>query len=216
MDSGEFLMPGSLNKETIKNFWRDRAGYDESRWTSNEMLEFERMYLDAFLPPSPITILDIGSGSGQLSKSIKRLGDKLIAVDQEVGFQKYFVGDDMEFIHCNAADFKFEKQADLILLFGVINYLTDQEISEIFTRVAYLPNRDLQFIVKAQFAINEHYGFDKFSSELNFQYSARYLKFDSFLNFLEVFKKRLEIIEYPPGFNQKKGFVHKAIRIYEK
>ena len=209
-------MPAKLNKETVKNFWRDRAGYGESRWTSNEVLEFERIYLDAFLPSSPITILDIGSGSGQLSKSIKRLGDRLIAVDQEVGFKKYFVGDNMEFIHCNAADFKFEQQADLILLFGVIHYLTDQEISEIFTRVASLPNRDLQFIVKAQFAINEHNEIDKFSSELNFQYSARYLKFDSFLNFLEGFKKRLEIIEYPQEFNSREGFVHKAIRIYEK
>jgi SAM-dependent methyltransferase len=209
-------MPGSLNKVTIKNFWRDRAGYDESRWTSNELLEFERKYLDALLPQSPITILDIGCGSGQLSKSIKRLGDKLIAVDQEKEFKKHFVGEGMEFIHSDAANFKFEKQADLILLFGVINFLTDQEISEIFTRIASLPNRNLQFIIKAQFAITEDYEFDKFSSELDFQYSARYLKFDSFLNSLEVFKKRLEIIEYPPEFNLRKNFVHKAIRIYEK
>ena len=209
-------MPGSLNKETIENFWRDRAGYDESRWTSKEILEFERLYLDAFLPSSPITILDLGSGSGQLSKSIKRSGEKLIAVDQEDGFQRFFLGDDMEFIHCDAANFKFERKVDLILLFGVINFLTDQEISEIFTRIAALPNRNLQFIVKAQFAINEDYEFDKFSKELDFQYSARYQKFAIFLNSLEVFKKRVEIIDYPPELNQRDNFVDKAIRIYEE
>lgn len=209
-------MPGSLNKETVKNFWRARAEYGESRWTSKELLEFERKYLDTFLPPSPITILDIGSGSGQVSKSIKRLGDKLIAVDQEVGFEKFFVDQDMEFIHSDAADFKFEKQAELILLFGVINYLTDQEISDVFNRIASLPNQDFQFIVKAQFAINKDYEFDKFSSELDFQYSARYLKFESFLDSLQIFNKKLEIIEYPPTFNKRDNFVHKAIRIYEK
>jgi len=209
-------MPESLNKETIKNFWRDRAGYGESRWTSEELLEFERKYLATFLPQSPITILDMGSGPGQLSKSIKRSGDKLIAVDQEKGFEKFFVDKEMEFIHSDAADFKFEKQADLILLFGVINYLTDQEISEVLTRIASLPNQNLQFIVKAQFAINENYEFDKFSKELGFQYSSRHLKFESFVDSLQVFNKKLEIIEYPSAFNKRDNFVHKAIRIYEK
>lgn len=209
-------MPNSLNKLTIKNFWRDRAEYAESRWTNNALLEFENLYLKTFLPPQPITILDIGSGSGQLSKSIKREGDKLIAVDQEVRFEKYFVDEDMEFVHRSANDFDFEEHYDLILLFGVINYLTDQEISDFFSRVASMTNQNFQLIVKAQFALENECQINKFSHELNFQYSARYPHFDRFMKLLTIFKKEIEVIDYPIEFQGRANFRHKAIRIHEK
>ena len=209
-------MNGSFNKKTADKFWSNRALMRESRWTTINFLEFEKTLIQGFLPPKPISILDLGSGSGQLSKAVKRPNDKLIAVDKQVNFKRFFDVQNSKFIECDVIEYKFNTQVDLILLFGVINYLTNKEITELFNNILNSPFPNFQLIIKAQFALGKDFELDKFSDALNFQYSARYPNFDSFLKTLSILAKDIDIIDYPSEFQQRDNFSHRAIRIYEK
>ncbi len=204
-----------LNKKVINNFWQNKSIQNSSRWTNKSLLEFEVSFLTGVLPVRPITILDLGSGSGDLSKAIKRPDDRLIAVDSQENFKKFFNFDKAEFVNCDVTEFVFMEKIDLILFFGVINYLSNYEIIQVLTNIATLNNPNLQLIIKAQFALKEEHVINKFSQELDHYYSARYLHFDSFLKVLEIFTEKYEIIEYPPEFNIRENFVHIAIRIYD-
>ena len=208
-------MNDTFNKKVADNFWSNRALMEESRWTGSDFLEFEKIFLKNILPSEPITILDLGCGSGQLSKAVKRPNDILIAVDNQRNYQRFFDGENTEFVECDVTEYEYSMQIDLILLFGVINYLTSEEIAKLFNKISNTSYSKFQLIVKAQFAIEKDYEFDKFSDDLNFQYSARYPRFENFLDTFSGFKKSIEIIDYPSEFNQRDNFVHKAIRIYE-
>jgi SAM-dependent methyltransferase len=216
MDRGKLLMADPFNKKAAEEFWSNRALMKESRWTTSNFLEFEKTLIQGFLPPNPITILDLGCGSGQLSKAVKRPNDKLIAVDKQVNFKRFFDVQNTKFIECDVIEYKFNTQVDFILLFGVINYLTNKDITELFNNILNSPNPNFQLIIKAQFALEKEYEFDKFSDALNFQYSARYPRFDSFVKTLSILGKDIDIIDYPSEFQQRDNFSHKAIRIYEK
>jgi SAM-dependent methyltransferase len=209
-------MTDSFNKKTAEEFWNNRALMEESRWTTNNFLEFEKTLLQSFLPSEPVTILDLGCGSGKLSKSVKRPHDKLIAVDKQLNFKRFFDAQNTKFVECDVIDYKLDTQVDFILLFGVINYLTNKDIIELFNAILNFPNPKFQLIIKSQFALEKEYEFDKFSDELNFRYSARYPHLDSFLNTLSILGKDIDIIDYPSEFQQRDNFSHKVIRIYEK
>ena len=216
MDYGKHLMTDAFDKKIAEEFWRDRASKGESRWTTSSFLEFETRILQGILPPEPITILDLGCGSGQLSKVVKRPKDRLIAVDNQRNFERFFAFQNTKFLECDITTYKFDEQIDLILLFGVINYLTDNDISELFNSISSSPYTNFQLVIKAQFALEKEFSFDKFSDELNFQYSARYPNFENFMNILSVFDKDIEVIDYPSELQKRDNFSHKAIRIYEK
>lgn len=215
MDYRKYIMNDTFNKKVADNFWSNRALMEESRWTGSDLLEFEKIFLKNILPSEPITILDLGCGSGQLSKAVKRPNDILIAVDNQRNYQRFFDGENTEFVECDVTEYEYSMQIDLILLFGVINYLTSEEIAKLFNKISNTSYSKFQLIIKAQFAIEKDYEFDKFSDDLNFQYSARYPRFENFLDTFSGFKKSIEIIDYPSEFNQRDNFVHKAIRIYE-
>jgi len=209
-------MPGYLNKNVIRDFWAQRSNEDNSRWTSYEILEYEKRFIQSWLPPKPIKLLDLGSGSGHLSKSIKRKGDKLIAVDQEPKFVRFFNEPECEFICNNVESYEFANDIDFILCFGVINSLTDSDLIQLFEKISAIKNPNLQIVIKAQFSDSNEYVIDEFSKELSFQYSARYLPFDHFASMFRLVSEKMQVVEYPLEFNSRPGYSHKAIRIYER
>jgi 2-polyprenyl-3-methyl-5-hydroxy-6-metoxy-1,4-benzoquinol methylase len=112
----------SIDAKLVQEFWRLRAQQEDSRWTPKTYLDFEIETMQQLRKNrSSMNILDLGSGSGSLSRNLTNQSDKLTAVDFEPSFQKFFLNESrFNFIHDTVDQFISKEKYDLILLFGVV------------------------------------------------------------------------------------------------
>jgi len=194
-----------LNKAIIRKFWKSQSTQVSNRWTSKDLLDFETDYILNFRQQltSPITILDLGSGAGELSKSIQGDQDALIAVDYEKNFRHFFSNDrNQKFIESDVLNFGSTVKFDLILLYGVVTYLSNSEESEIYRLILdHLEPAGIAFI-KHQVSLNDEILIDSYSKELKTHYSARYPSRAVTEEILKTFFDHVKPFEYPKKYNK--------------
>lgn len=163
-----------LDPNHVKAFWRQRALSGSTRWTDDAFLLFEQSLLVPLMPANG-RILDLGSGFGELSRSICPIGGTLMAVDHEELFSSAFKSDERFRFICNTVDsFEIEERFDVALLFGVVTHLTrDRELATYRKINEHLDKGGLA-IVKNQCSDGEEFAVDQFSAELNCRYQGRY------------------------------------------
>ncbi len=200
-----------LNKQVIRNFWRERSSQPTNRWTDEGMLNFELSYLNVVLREfqEPISILDLGSGAGQLSKGIQRIGDNLTAVDFEEPYQRHFeLGRNQVFCAAEVTQFKSLLQFDLILLFGVVTHLTKMEEERIFLNISNFLATNGVAVIKHQVSLKNEVIVNQFSPALNSNYSARYPTLMDQESKLKDLFRDVSILRYPAEFNKFKDTIH--------
>ena len=145
-----------------------------------------------------LSILDLGSGSGSLSRHLTKPNDTLTAVDFESSFERFFLQEPRyNFIHCEVDKFISPQKYDLILLFGVVTYLNLQEEDVTYQNMKSMLSHDGLVVVKNQCSDSEEFIFNGFSKELGTNYSARYpSSFEQRDRLLRQFDQ-VEILEYP-------------------
>lgn len=166
----------NLDFNTIRNFWKEQSSKSDNRWTDRSFLDFEIGQIKNITDGTPIKkILDLGSGTGTLSKKLVGEESTLDAVDFEDSYEKSFEGDRrFTFIKSDVRFFKTSSGYDLILFFGVTTYL-DIESEEIaLNSICEMLNESGVAVIKLQCSDSGSFFFNGFSVELGMEYSGRY------------------------------------------
>jgi len=174
------------------------------------MLEFEREMLMGFIPNTPLDILDLGCGFGELSSSLIRDSqDFVMGVDfQRYSPNKYENLPNAEFVHSELQAFETERMFDVVLLFGVVTHLDLVEEIELYKKVKSLLNQGGLFLVKNQCAFDQEKVVNTFSEKLEIDYSGRYPKLeDQQLRLSRLFDV-ISTNQYPDDFQEHEDTKH--------
>jgi 2-polyprenyl-3-methyl-5-hydroxy-6-metoxy-1,4-benzoquinol methylase len=202
-----------LKKDVIRSFWRNQSRKTSNRWTSDAVLDFETNYLSEMVSEfkNTINILDLGSGAGELSKSIQKPDDFLTAVDYEENFSRFFEKHDNQIFQATElTEFESQERFDFILLFGVVTHLTQEEELKVYRVIhEHLASNGVA-IIKHQVSSTDEIIINTYSNELESQYSARYPSHKEQVTELRRLFGNVEILEYPQKFNKFEDTFHAA------
>jgi 2-polyprenyl-3-methyl-5-hydroxy-6-metoxy-1,4-benzoquinol methylase len=194
-----------LRKDVILEFWKNQSKKTTNRWTGTALLDFESNYLKERRKQfsGVVNILDLGSGAGELSRTIQQNDDFLTAVDYEEGFRRFFLQRDLQtFVTSDVLKFESESEFDFILLYGLVTHLTANEELEVYRIIHRHLAPDGLAIIKNQVSRSDELVINSYSNELKSEYSARYPSvIEQELNLKSLFGN-VEILEYPKEFNK--------------
>jgi 2-polyprenyl-3-methyl-5-hydroxy-6-metoxy-1,4-benzoquinol methylase len=198
-----------LNKAVIGAFWEAKANESSSRWTAQKLLAHEFQLLGERIG-SPMSVLDLGSGSGDLSRMLAQDGAQLTAVDQQVGFRRFFVLPHEHFEVGDVIFYENKSLFDLVLLFGVVTHLEWNEEEAVYGRIAKFTSPGGVAVVKNQCAHDGELVVNEFSTELGLQYSARYPTAAAQAERLRRHFASVEHYDYPEEFSPWNNTSHVA------
>ena len=193
-----------LNKDLVRAFWKQISLKESNRWTSHETLNFEITYLsDLIRNYKSLDILDLGSGSGDLSRNIMRKNDKLMAVDYEPNYSRFYNARKNQFFHCqNLLDYSNDEKFGLVLLFGVVTYLEINEEILIYRKIKSIISQPGYTVIKNQVSLSQEIVVDYFSTDLGVNYSARYPSLESQQQLIYEVFGNVRSLAYPKDLNR--------------
>ena len=199
---------GKLDKELIRKFWETQSKTNSNRWTGSHLLNYD-IDLVKSLSPSPKSVLDLGCGSGELSKAVISIDGHLTAVDFEKGFARFFSGSHEEFLCSDVASFDIEKEFDLILAFGLVTHLDPHSENKLYLNISKLLAPRGIALIKNQVSLGtEDFVFNGYSEKLKMDYSARYPSVATQSERLAPMFKDVSIHTYPQEHQQHKDTQH--------
>lgn len=190
----------SLNQKVIRNFWARKASESSNRWTSSEVLAFERRMLKPLIGKS-FSILDLGCGHGELSRSLVDEHCELLGVDFIPDYSRSFKEPNHSFIESAVTEFTVTRTFDLVLLFGVVTYLTlSEEINVYRTIDRALSVRGIA-VIKNQCSFENEFFINRYSDVLRADYSARYPTVSEQCSRLQDVFPAVRMVHYPNELN---------------
>lgn len=205
---------GDIDADVVRRFWESRSQQPSNRWTSAELLDWEIEQLRP-LAVGAETILDLGSGHGELSRAVAPVGARLVAVDYAPAYAGSFIEPQHEFVEQGLDRFQTAERFDLILLFGVVTCTEVALEEQLYARIGKWLTDDGQLIVKHQCATGESFVHSGFSEDLGADYSGRYPNAAKQAELLRRFFADVEVHPYPARFNRWPDSVHVAFHCRE-
>jgi cyclopropane fatty-acyl-phospholipid synthase-like methyltransferase len=197
-----------MNKHLINAFWDEVAKQSASnRWTSSDILEYERDALSSLFHKGQ-RVLDLGSGHGELSRSLNSSESELIAVDFVEAYAESFRACNELFLCSQVTDYRPAGLFDIVLLFGVVTYLSEAEELDIYETIRKCLKDTGVALIKNQCAVKDELNFEGFSTDLGREYCSRYPAFESQLKNLQHSFTNVNIIRYPSRFNKWENTFH--------
>lgn len=186
------------DQQVIKNFWKARAAGDTNRWTPAKTLDFELEFIGS-LRFEGARILDLGSGSGEISRRILDETGYLVAVDFEENFSRFFKGlPNADFVSAHVETFTIKDVFDLILFMGVATHLTYDQTEQALFAISRTLSESGTCVVKHQ--VSEADGqvlVRGFSEDLGSDYVGRYPLLKDQVIQLKRYFKYVELVRYP-------------------
>lgn len=200
----------NLNFNVIKNFWKIQSLKSNNRWTERSLLDFEIQQIrNIFVGVQIRKILDLGSGTGTLSKSLVDDTCTLDAVDYQDSYRNFFVGDPrLSFFKSDVRNFRSDSLYDLILFFGVTTHLDIESEEKALNSISEMLNESGIAVVKLQCSDSESFIFNGFSKELGMEYSGRYPSRQEQRKRLLKFFTSVEELGYPASMKMHKNTSH--------
>lgn len=199
-----------MDKLTIREFWKKKAQDGTTRWTGDDMLAYEQEHFASSVPAGA-AILDLGSGMGELSRSLTPADGTLLAVDAEPGMAPGFEGDErFRFEVADVATYRPEIVADLTLLFGVVTHLTLAEENAVYDAIRDSLADDGLAIIKNQCSDSEGFEVDTMSEALGTRYVGRYPGVSEQVERLESRFASVEVDAYPSSLKKHPNSSHVA------
>src|SRR6185436_15932816 len=124
--------------------------------------------------PAPRSILDLGSGHGELSRPLAGDCADLVAVDFAPAYARSFSAPRHRFEASGLDVFEPAERFDLVLLFGVVTSLDVDEEQRLYARMAQWVTDDGVAVVKNQCSRGEEFVRTGWSEALGTDYSGRY------------------------------------------
>jgi SAM-dependent methyltransferase len=199
----------ALDHEVIQAFWARKSQEERNRWTSDAMLAHEQALLRE-LVPAPRSILDLGSGHGELSRPLAGTTADLLAVDFAPAYGRSFTGPRHRFEAGGLDAFEPAEAFDLILLFGVVTSLDATEEQRLYERMAQWLTDDGVAVVKNQCSTGDEFVTTGWSEALAANYSGRYPSVEEQASRLRRAFATVEVVPYPPHLNTWETSAHVA------
>jgi len=199
----------ALDHEIIRAFWAQKSQEQRNRWTSDAMLAHEQALLSE-LAPAPRTILDLGSGHGELSRPLAGDTADLVAVDFAPAYARSFNGPRHRFEATGLDAFEPTERFDLILLFGVVTSIEADDEERLYERMAGWLTDDGVAVVKNQCSNGEEFVRTGFSEALGADYSGRYPNLEEQADRLRRAFASVEVRPYPAHLNRWETSSHVA------
>jgi len=151
------------------------------------------------------SVLDIGSGTGL---TINKIYDKVQTIECVEPFKRFtdfITNSDNVIIHnCNVYDYETTKVFDVVTLFGVMHYFSEDEVIKVYKKCYGLLKKGGIIIVKNQFGIHETVEVSGYSEENKTNYYSSYRKLDEEMDILKnIGFENIEVHDiYPPEANR--------------
>lgn len=178
--------------------------YVAVRYRENNRIDYDCALIRRYLFPQA-KVLDLGCGTGLIEERIASEAALIHAVDQYPQFIERAVPfDNVTYIQGHAAEFfRRELQYDLIICFGVVCYLSDQEMIQMLRHCIGMLAPRGSIIIKGQWGLEERKIIHKFSEELGAMYYADYRQVDEMRLLCESLGTAVEVVDlYPPELNR--------------
>ena len=204
-----------FDEKKAQNFWLNKkyknAKTDPTRHGDIQRLAFDTKFtLDYIKKYNVKNILDLGAGTGLLSKEIKAVNRhmNITLVEKNQSFIS-LPSLKNEFITVNEDAIKYcednKEHFDLILLFGVINSIEKLNSFKLYSLIASNMNSKSILIIKHQCGLFDEFVVDNFSEDLKTFYTARYPFHMEELEFLKTLFSVNVFDIYPEQLNKHKN-----------
>lgn len=201
-----------FNEKKAQQFWSKKnitnIEEDPTRHGDKERLEFDVNHILKVVGKKNVnSLLDLGAGTGQLTKAIEKNIPikKRILVEKNPSFIRQILLDGkVDLVNEDILEFckRNNNKYDIILLFGVINSINKENTYKIYEYLLNMMKKDSILIIKHQCGIEEEVIIDNFSKELTTLYTARYPYHKDEHQFLEdIFNVEIHDI-YPKKLNK--------------
>lgn len=135
MDDGE---------DVTRRFWEDRATRPNFLW--RDLAELNFTILEPHIKPY-MTVLDLGAGDGRLTKMVASRVAGVTAVDYTEAVLRITHGR-VRVAQCDIREYVDTQRYDLVMLFGVMNFIREAEA--FYGRVRAFLGKEGRLIVKHQ------------------------------------------------------------------
>lgn len=201
-------MPAGMDKAYIERFWQSRADHPDPRiathWQHDDALDHDLALVRRYLAPSS-TVLDLGCGSCAMINALAPDCRLMVGVEKVAGLLRHCrtdLPDRIELVEADILAFEADRRYDLVLLFGIVTYLTVEESERLYARIASFLKPGGRLIAKHACGLEAEVLVDAHSQIIGSRYVARY-------PWLEDEKKRLrrhfdvDVVDiYPPHLNK--------------
>jgi len=192
----------------VREFWKDRGRrIDDPRvathFRNDEALDYDYSLALKFCH-SRASVLDLGAGTCALACLLAPHVKKIAAVDlSEELLGKRALPPNITPVVSDIRDFDSSETFDLVLIFGVLNYVFDEaELRSLIRKVARLTSPGGVCIIKHQAGVHETVLIDKYSEEIGGRYVCIYRHVEEELRLLREFFE-VELVDiYPPRLNR--------------
>ena len=189
-----------LDQSIIDSFWERKSQEESNRWTSSELFEFEYERLTAYAKSGGY-LLDLGAGSGELSRALAGSLMTLTAVDYQGAYAKAFTARNHSFVCSRVQDYLSSNVYNLILLMGVVTHLEPAVERKVYLNSGLMLDTHGTFVVKNQCSRSAGFSVQGFSEALGSDYCGRYPSVEEQQSVLLEYFEKVEILKYPSKFN---------------
>jgi len=196
-----------IDKSKIDTFWTARTKVEDRRLATNYRddgrLAYDTELVKRYIKDGA-SILDLGAGTCTLTAPFLDFPiKKIVAVDRYESFLNKVPDHPLLTKVCtDVAQFSSIETFELILLFGVVNFLSHDEELSLYESCSRMMTENSVFIIKNQCGIDNEVLIDKFSEELGAHYHARYPHLEDQMKKLSTFFE-VELVDiYPNEINR--------------
>jgi SAM-dependent methyltransferase len=191
-------------EEIATAFWRQRSRSNEPAAARfhPEHTPIDQDWIAGYLKPDA-RVLDLGCGTCTLANWLVGTGATVLAVDREPEFLRHAAAHArMKTTVADVSDFRTSETFDLVLLFGVINFIFSAEARlRLYQRIASYLRPSGRLLLKSQFGHFEEVQVNGYSLALSAQYAAIYPRIADELLLLQDSFRTVKYALYPRYLN---------------
>ncbi len=206
--------------KTIDDFFRKRFNiadnYIASRYTKNDRAFYDIEFIKQFINETT-RVLDLGCGTGILEEKLAPLVSQIVGIDKYQEFlDRAYKAPNVQYIASNFSDYNIDEQYDLILLFGLTMYLSDEELEDLLEKVAKAMQNESIFIIKNQFGVDEEVVINNYSEGLQCFYYAKYRKLADMCKMVQDHGFSYEVVDIYPSYVNKYKNTHEYALVLKR
>ena len=195
-------------KQILDQFFKKQMEIEDRyvtvRYRKNKRIDYDCAIIRQYLFPQA-RVLDLGCGTGLIEEQIAAEAALIHAIDQYPQFMERAIpADNVTYIQGDATEFfRQDLQYDLIICFGVVCYLSDQEMLQMLRHSMNMLAPGGTVIIKGQWGLQKRKVIQKYSEELGAEYYADYRQTDEMRQTCEELGAEVKIVDlYPPELNR--------------
>ena len=150
-------------------------------------------------------VLDLASGTGLIVNKYYNKVEHIDAVEKYPEFSKYTVNaPNVDVYNEDILDFQPNRKYDIMLMFGVVQYFSEDEVLKVYDRYVESLKPEGKLIIKNQFGVDGDVEVAGISEEIGQEYVSQYRHIDKEVALLEsVGYRDIDVVDiYPPEANR--------------